>query len=279
MPFLLALCTMLAVAAPAFAAVHIGPTYAEDVTTTEATLTGNVAADEPVTYHFEYGTTSALGNSTPDVQMTPGPDQPRPHARLSGLSPETGYFAQFFVTAASGTYTGQMIQFRTRAVPPPPDDDHDGVPNSSDHCVHRAFETEGKPGCPALSWYAFNNYPASIKTTVKNERIQIFSACQPALCTTRLTLTADKRARKQLGLKHALLLRETVKDKYFRFAGEQRIDAADFTWQPSSRVLKRLAKLDRLELDVKLEVSAEDQPEMAAAQFTRSGTFVIDRRP
>jgi hypothetical protein len=63
------------------------------------------------------------------------------------------------------------------------------------------------------------------------------------------------------------------------FHGDRLVDAADFTWKLSSRVLKRLAKLKRVELDVKLEVSAVDQPMMAAAQFTRSGTFVIDRRP
>ncbi len=285
MPLLLALCTMLVVAAPALANVSVGPTFADDeeVTSTEATVSASIALDEPVTYHFEYGTTAALGNSTPDAQLSPDPqqNQVRVQARLSGLTPNSDYFARLVATAASGTYVGQMGQFHTQSPQAPPDRDRDGVPDASDPCddIRNGYDTEGKRGCPALFWRAINNYPASIKTTVENKRIQIISICGPGLCTTRLTLTADKRARKQLGLKKALLLRETDKDKYFMFHGDRRVDVADFTWKPSSRVLKRLAKLDRVELDVKLEVSAVDQPEMAAAQFTRTGTFVMDRRP
>jgi hypothetical protein len=282
MPLLLALGAMLVVPAPALANVSAGPTFAEDVTATEATVTAGVVFDEPVTYHFEYGTTTALGSSTPDVQATPtaSPSQVQARERLRGLSPGTRHFARIVVTAASGTYAGEMGEFSTQPAPVAPDGDRDGEPDASDPCRDaEPFGTQGKPGCPALYWLAAHNYPASIQTTVENKRIEVFSRCRPGLCTTRFTLTAGKRARKQLGLKEALLLRETATDRYFMFHGQRRVASASFKWKPSSRVLKRLAKLDRLELKVKLEVSAADQPEMAPANFTRSGTLVLDRRP
>jgi hypothetical protein len=183
-PLLLALCTMLVVAAPALANVSVGPTFADDeeVFATEATVSASIAFDEPITYHFEYGTTAALGNSTPDAQASPQPQQNqiRVQAHLSGLTPNSDYFARLVATAASGTYVGQMGQFHTQPPQAPPDEDNDGTPDASDPCGdgEEGHDTEGKPGCAALFWRAVNNYPASIKTTVENKRIQIVSLCR-----------------------------------------------------------------------------------------------------
>jgi hypothetical protein len=97
---------MLAVLAAVLAMT--GP--ATNVTATSATLNGT--DDTNAMTHFEYGTTTAYGLTTGDVQVTDG----QAHADVTGLTPDTTYH---FKIAGGGDAT-----FRTLPNPKPPSVDN-----------------------------------------------------------------------------------------------------------------------------------------------------------
>jgi hypothetical protein len=115
------LATVLAFAATATTALAVvaataitGP--AINVGTTTATLTGSVDADGvPTQYHFEYGTTTAYGLTTPPETAT-GTEPIPVAASLSGLTANTEYHYRLVAGAA----TGADRTFRTQPNPSPP---------------------------------------------------------------------------------------------------------------------------------------------------------------
>jgi hypothetical protein len=104
------LASLLVVAATAVT----GP--ATGVGTTNATLTGTVDPDGvPTTYHFEYGTTTNYGLTTP-VQTATGTEPVAVQAAITGLTADTEYHFRL----VAGASEGADRTFRTRPNPAPP---------------------------------------------------------------------------------------------------------------------------------------------------------------
>ena len=84
--------------------------------TTTATLNGTVNPNGlPTTCHFDWGTTTAYGNTTPnDPSPGSGTTALAVTAPLTGLSPNTGYHARLSCTNSAGTTTGNDTTFTTR---------------------------------------------------------------------------------------------------------------------------------------------------------------------
>jgi plastocyanin len=94
---------------------------AGSVSDTAATLQGTVNPQgEPTTYFFEYGTSSALGQKTSEVNAGEGSGSVPVSAALTGLSPQTTYHFQLVAKSAVGTTAGAERTFTTAAAPPPP---------------------------------------------------------------------------------------------------------------------------------------------------------------
>jgi hypothetical protein len=84
------------------------------VTTTSATLHGTVNPDNlPTTYHFQYGTTTAYGHSTPSLSAGSDYAVHAVAAAISGLAPGTTYHFRIVATNATGTSVGVDRTFTT----------------------------------------------------------------------------------------------------------------------------------------------------------------------
>jgi hypothetical protein len=112
------LATVLAVAAVA-PVVVTGP--ATGIGQSTATLTGSVDTEgEATTYHFEYGTTTAYGLTTPQQSAGDGSEPVDVQAALTGLTASTTYHYRLVATNASGTVEGSDRTLQTAANPNPP---------------------------------------------------------------------------------------------------------------------------------------------------------------
>jgi hypothetical protein len=106
---------MLLAALLAAAVVTTGP--AESVTTSGARVTGTVnPGGAQTTYHFEYGTTSSYGLSTPDNDAGAGSADLGVSAQLSGLTAQTTYHYRL----VAGGVNGNDRTFTTGPNPRPP---------------------------------------------------------------------------------------------------------------------------------------------------------------
>ena len=89
---------------------------ASDVTPTGGALHAHVAPNgSAASYHFEYGTSTAYGTSTPEralAEGTPALDVSEP---LSGLAAGTAYHARVVVTGPGGGASGDDVAFTTAA--------------------------------------------------------------------------------------------------------------------------------------------------------------------
>jgi hypothetical protein len=88
-----------------------------------ATGAGVTATANPVfvggSYIYNYGTSSAYGQSTASAKLQAGVGaQPAP-ATLVGLTPATTYHLQLVVTTPDGTAASSDVTFTTRSAPPP----------------------------------------------------------------------------------------------------------------------------------------------------------------
>ena len=88
---------------------------ATDITVNGATIYGNLNPNGfDTAYYFQWGTTTAYGNTTPRfsvlAQNTPINDLAR---TLTGLSPSTTYHYQFVATNSEGTHFGGDMSFTT----------------------------------------------------------------------------------------------------------------------------------------------------------------------
>jgi hypothetical protein len=97
-------------AAGTLPATDIGPTTA----TLNATVNPNGVA---TTVHFEYGTTDALGQATPDTDAGDGSTEQGAEAALTGLTAGTTYHYRVVATSADGTTEGDIATFKTAAAP------------------------------------------------------------------------------------------------------------------------------------------------------------------
>lgn len=71
------------------------------------------------TCEFEYGTTTALGESQPcSASAGSGTSEVSVSAQLTGLQPETTYYYRLVTTSANGTTKGSLASFTTHAPPP-----------------------------------------------------------------------------------------------------------------------------------------------------------------
>jgi len=74
----------------------------------------------PTGYAFEYGTTPALGSSTPPVDIGSGTTPITVSQVIGGLSPDTTYYFRLVATNLTGTTTSAGKSVHTRAMPFPP---------------------------------------------------------------------------------------------------------------------------------------------------------------
>jgi hypothetical protein len=81
---------------------------------TEALLSADLASDGlPTTYHVEYGTTTAYGSVTPEVNVGDPREAVVATARLEGLKPDVEYHYRFVAVNAEGTTLGPDMTFTT----------------------------------------------------------------------------------------------------------------------------------------------------------------------
>ena len=101
------------VLAPAAATGPAGPVGVDS-----ATLSGSVdPTGAPTTYHFEYGTTTAYGHTTPAADAGSGTAGVPAAAAPSGLSPGTTYHYRIVASNAGGVTYGADRTFTTAAAP------------------------------------------------------------------------------------------------------------------------------------------------------------------
>lgn len=117
----LALALILLLLAPA-AASAAAPTAttgaAAEIGQTTATLQGTVnPGGAETTVRFEYGTTTAYGQQTPDQTVPAGDADAAVEAAVTGLSANTTYHFRVVATNADGTVSGSDATFKTDAAP------------------------------------------------------------------------------------------------------------------------------------------------------------------
>jgi hypothetical protein len=87
---------------------------ATGVKSSGAAVTGTVNPNgQATTYHFEWGTSTAYGHTTPSTSAGAGTTSQSVSAALSGLAPSTTYHYRIVASNASGTTTGADRKFTT----------------------------------------------------------------------------------------------------------------------------------------------------------------------
>lgn len=125
--------------------------------TSVATLNGDVNPNSlDTTCHFNYGTSTAYGNTTTAVDEGSGTSDVNFNASLTGLTPDTTYDVQAECSNSAGDVTGSNQQFTTQAVASAPTVNTDGSsgvtqtaatvagdvnPNGSDTTCHFNYGT------------------------------------------------------------------------------------------------------------------------------------------
>jgi phosphodiesterase/alkaline phosphatase D-like protein len=109
---------------PAVALAASSPTVATgsatNVTTGSAVLTGTVNPNGASTgYSFSYGTTSALGTTSPAKHAGHGTKSVAVKQSITGLIPGTTYYYQLGALSTKGGSNGQVRTFKTAGPPPP----------------------------------------------------------------------------------------------------------------------------------------------------------------
>jgi hypothetical protein len=118
---LIAFAVLLSPAVSSAAAPIASTGTATSVGSTTATLNGNVDPQgEDTTYHVEWGTTTAYGNSTPVRLTGAGTVSQFVSEPITGLTPGTTYHYRLVATNPSGTSNGTDQVFFTQAGPASP---------------------------------------------------------------------------------------------------------------------------------------------------------------
>ncbi len=83
-----------------------------------ATLNGSVNPQGyATTYHFEWGPSTALGQTTPETSLDAGTASEYVAAQITGLSPNTRYWFRVVGTSANGSKAGITSSFLTLGLP------------------------------------------------------------------------------------------------------------------------------------------------------------------
>ncbi len=112
-----------------------------DPSATEARLTGSLqSGNAPTAYHFEYGRTSAYGNSTRTRTLPPGTSPVTVDANVTGLTEGSAYHFRLVASNPHGSATGEDRGFTTSA------GSGDACPNA---VVRASQGSTGLPDCRA----------------------------------------------------------------------------------------------------------------------------------
>jgi hypothetical protein len=107
-----------------------------NVTRTTAGVSGTVNPERlATTYHFEYGTSTAYGASTPATDAGAGTADVPASATLTGLAAGTTYHYRLVATSAGGTTPGVDMTFATQAAPGGGGSSSGGGPGAGPHFV------------------------------------------------------------------------------------------------------------------------------------------------
>ncbi len=99
-----------------------------NVTTTSATINGSVTTNgAAANAHFEYGTSTQYGSSTPTQRTVVDGSPQNFSAALSGLPANTVIHYRMVATSDFGTFNGQDQTLRTAAIPPTPKPGHASI--------------------------------------------------------------------------------------------------------------------------------------------------------
>jgi hypothetical protein len=123
----------------------LGHLVVDGVRTARATLHGQVfAAGSPTSYHFEYGTDTTYGTSTPEVQAPFSHfEAVKAAALVEGLAPDTTYHVRIVATNSAGTTYGPDKVFTTYAIPP------GGVDSCPNALARKQTSARDLPDCRA----------------------------------------------------------------------------------------------------------------------------------
>ena len=92
-----------------------------EITDTTAVLGGRIDPNHSfTTYHFEYGTDTGYGNTTPVDSAGSGPSNVAVSKAITGLQPNTEYHFRLVASNAAGETEGSDQTFTTDATPPQP---------------------------------------------------------------------------------------------------------------------------------------------------------------
>jgi hypothetical protein len=159
---------LLVLAAPAAAATAptaiTGPVTA--IGGTIATLSGTINPNGTATsWHFEYGTTTAYGSSTPVANAGAGTANTGVTANISGLAASTSYHYRIVATSTAGTTEGADGIFTTASGPTVTTTAASGI-SSSAATLNGSVNPNGRPTTYFFDYGKDTNYGS--KTTVVN---------------------------------------------------------------------------------------------------------------
>lgn len=95
----------------------VSPVGVDEIHSTRAQLHGELSANgAAISYHFEYGTDTSYGNSTPTVALPFGFFPVEVEGSLEGLQPNTTYHVRLVASNSAGTTYGPDHVFKTFAI-------------------------------------------------------------------------------------------------------------------------------------------------------------------
>jgi len=136
---------------------------AASVGTDEAKLLGAIIpGDDEASYEFEWGTTSAYGNTTPETpgNLAAGEEPVAVEAQLTGLIPGQTYHYRLLATDGAGTTQGPDQTFTTSAGPPQ-------LPQRG-YEIASQYPTGGVPIREATGWHTASEDGNDIAVTTSN---------------------------------------------------------------------------------------------------------------
>ena len=142
---------------------------ASSVNRTGATLNGVVNPQgAAATYHFDYGTGTGYGSSTPETGAASPTGQQFVPAAVAGLTPGTTYHYRLVATNAGGTTTGEDRTFATAAAPRPPAPQASTSPATGVGTTQATLHGAVNPrGTATLSFFQYGTTTGYGRTTAK----------------------------------------------------------------------------------------------------------------
>jgi hypothetical protein len=180
-----------------------------------ATLSGSVIANAMATsYHFEWGPTTAYGNTTPSTGVGNGLTAAAATATLGGLSPGTTYHYRIVATNAGGVAKGADQTFTTVGAPTtppatapstPPSSPPPALPFAGVRLMSTKLTTAGrfitlKLSCPAET---VGRCAGQTKLCARRPRSGSRAAATVVLGRARFSIAAGKQARIRLRVSRA----------------------------------------------------------------------------